>query len=93
MWRRLPCLMANIDWYTHNVLTSQISKTLESDFYIKVQNQAIHNFNLLKVVNTEYGSKFRSFDWTQRLHRSSIQISMDGRGRLKPLAQANCANK
>jgi len=33
-----------------------------------------------KVMNIDQGSQFTSFAWTNRLRRSSVRISMDGKG-------------
>lgn len=35
-------------------------------------------------MNTEQGSQFTSFAWTDQLRRSGVRISMDGRGRFLP---------
>jgi putative transposase len=32
-------------------------------------------------MNTDPGSQFTSFAWTDRLQRSNVRISMDGKGR------------
>lgn len=33
------------------------------------------------IMNTDQGSQFTSFAWTDRLRRSGVRISMDGKGR------------
>jgi putative transposase len=35
-------------------------------------------------MNTDQGSQFTSFAWTDRLRRSGVRISMDGKGRFLP---------
>ncbi|WP_366524042.1 hypothetical protein [uncultured Tateyamaria sp.] len=44
-------------------------------------NEAIHKFGPPEIMNTDQGSQFSSFAWTDRLRRSGIRISMDGKGR------------
>lgn len=33
-----------------------------------------------KIMNTDHGSQFTSFAWTNRLRRANVRISMDGKG-------------
>jgi putative transposase len=44
-------------------------------------NEAIHKFGAPDIMNTDQGSQFTSFAWTDRLRRSNVRISMDGKGR------------
>ena len=44
-------------------------------------NAAIHKFGPPEIMNTDQGSQFTSFIWTNRLLRSNVRISMDGMGR------------
>ena len=44
-------------------------------------NEAIHRFGPPGIMNTDQGSQFTSFAWTDRLRRSGVRISMDGKGR------------
>jgi putative transposase len=41
----------------------------------------IHKFGAPEIMNTDQGSQFTSFIWTDRQQRESIRISMDGKGR------------
>lgn len=41
----------------------------------------IHKFGPPEIMNTDQGSQFRSFVWTDRLRRSGVRISMDRKGR------------
>ncbi|SES37877.1 putative transposase, partial [Tranquillimonas rosea] len=34
-----------------------------------------------EIMNTDQGSQFTAFTWTDRLRRASVSISMDGKGR------------
>lgn len=44
-------------------------------------NEAIHRFGSPVIMNTDQGSQFTSFAWTDRLKRVGTRISMDGKGR------------
>jgi putative transposase len=73
-------LVANMDWHTRKVLAWRISNTLEADFCVEALNEAIHRFGPPEIMNTDQGSQFTSFAWTDRLRRSGVRISMDGEG-------------
>ena len=70
-----------VDWHTRKVLAWRISNTLEAEFCVDALNEAIHKFGLPQIMNTDQGSQFTSFAWTDRLRRSGVRISMDGKGR------------
>ncbi|MGO4855663.1 IS3 family transposase [Phaeovulum sp. W22_SRMD_FR3] len=74
-------LVAIMDWFTRKVLAWRISNTLEADFCVEALNEAIHKFGPPEIMNTDQGSQFTSFAWTDQLKRSGTQISMDGKGR------------
>ena len=81
MRRGFLYLVAIMDWRTRKVLAWRISNTLEADFCVEALNEAIHKFGPPEIVNPDQGSQFTSFAWTDRLRRSGIRISMDGKGR------------
>jgi putative transposase len=72
---------AIMDWYTRKVLAWRISNTLEADLCVEALNEAIHKFGPPEIMNTDQGSQFTSFAWTDRLKRVGSRISMDGKGR------------
>ena len=74
-------LVAIMDWFTRKVLAWRISNTLEVDFCVEALNEAIHRFGPPEIMNTDQGSQFTSFAWTDRLKRVRTRISMDGKGR------------
>ncbi|WP_136637801.1 DDE-type integrase/transposase/recombinase [Pseudooceanicola onchidii] len=80
MRRGFLYLVAIMDWFTRKVLTWRISNTLEADFCVEVLNEAIHRFGPPEIMNTDQGSQFTSFAWTDRLKRIGSRISMDARG-------------
>ena len=94
MRRGFLYLVAIMDWHTRKVLAWRISNTLEADFCVEALNEAIHRFGPQEIMNTDQGSQFTSFAWTDRLRRSGVRISpshackhalpgqwMDGKGR------------
>lgn len=81
MRRGFLYLVAIMDWHTRKVLAWRISNTLEADFCVEALNEAIHKFGPPEIMNTDQGSQFTSFAWTDRLKRVGTRISMDGKGR------------
>jgi len=84
MRRGFLCLVAIMDWHTCKVLAWRILKTLEVDFCVEALTDAIHRFGPPEIMHTDQGSPFTSFAWTDRLRRSGVRISMDGKGRFLP---------
>jgi len=81
MRRGFLYLVAIMDWFTRKVLAWRISNTLEAEFCLEALNEAIHKFGPPEIINTDQGSQFTSFDWTDRLKQAKTKISMDGKGR------------
>lgn len=81
MRRGFLYLVAIMEWRTRKVLSWRISNTLEADFCVEALNKALHKFGPPEIMNTDQGSQFTSFAWTDRLRRSGVRISMDGKGR------------
>ena len=63
-----------MDWFTRKVLAWRISNTLEADFCVEALNEAIHRFGAPGIMNTDQGSQFTSFAWTDRLKRDGTRI-------------------
>jgi putative transposase len=81
MKRGFLYLIAIMDWHTRKVLAWRISNTYEAEFCVEALNEAIHRFGPPEMMNTDQGSQFTSFAWTDRLKQSGVKISMDGKGR------------
>jgi len=62
------------------LVDARVSNTLEADFCVEALNEAIHKFGPSEIMNTDQGSQFTSFAWTDWLRRSTVCISMDGKG-------------
>ena len=81
MWRGFLYLVAIMDWATRKVLAWQLSNTLEADFCVEALNEALARFGRPEIMNTDQGSQFTSWAWTDRLCKAGVNISMDGKGR------------
>ena len=81
MKRGFLYLIAIMDWRTRKVLAWRISNTYEAEFCVEALNEAIHRFGPPEIMNTDQGSQFTSFAWTDCLKRAGVKISMDGKGR------------
>jgi putative transposase len=74
-------LVAIIDWYSRKVLAWRLSNTMDAGFCVDCLEEAIKNYGLPKIFNTDQGSQFTSASFTGMLIQNGITISMDGRGR------------
>ena len=74
-------LVAVMDWYTRRVLSWRISNTMDSCFCIEAVEEALANFGLPEIFNTDQGSQFTDDDFTSVLLHRGVKVSMDGRGR------------
>ena len=81
MRRGFLYLVTIMDWHTRKVLAWRISNTMEADFCVDALNETIARFGPPEIMNTDQGSQFTSFAWTDRLRRSGVRISMNGKGR------------
>ncbi|EAQ10903.1 putative transposase [Maritimibacter alkaliphilus HTCC2654] len=80
MRRGFLYLVAVMDCITRKVLAFRISNTLEEDFCVEARNEVVHRFGPPEIMNSEQGSQFRSFAWSDRLKQIGARISMDGKG-------------
>lgn len=76
MRRGFLYLVAIMGWYTRKVLAWRISNTLEADFCVEALNEAINKFGPPEIMNTDQGSQFTSFVWTDRLKQVGSRISL-----------------
>jgi putative transposase len=81
MRRGFLYLVAIMDWATRKVLSWRLSNTLEADFCIEALNEALARFGPPDIMNTDQGSQFTSWAWTDRQRKAGVKISMDGKGR------------
>jgi putative transposase len=81
MRRGFLYLVAIMDWFSRKVLAWRLSNTLEADFCVAALEDAIARHGKPDIFNTDQGSQFTGFDFTNTLKDAGIRISMDGRGR------------
>jgi putative transposase len=74
-------LVAVMDWHSRKVLAWRLSNTLETDFCVSALEEALSKYGSPDIFNTDQGSQFTSFTFTNVLRSNGIRISMDGRGR------------
>jgi len=74
-------LIAIMDWSSRKVLSWRLSNTLDTHFCIEALEEALAKYGIPEIFNTDQGSQFTSFDFTNVLKENGIKISMDGRGR------------
>jgi putative transposase len=81
MQRGFLYLVAIMDWYSRKVLSWRLSNSMEADFCVEALNEAIGKYGKPEIMNSDQGSQFTGFEWTQALNDADIKISMDGKGR------------
>ena len=83
MARGFMYLVAIMDWASRRVHAWRTSNTLTTDFCVEALQEAITKYGTPEIFNTDQGSQFTSFEFTQVLqsHSIRISISMDGKGR------------
>ena len=75
-------LVAIIDWYSRYVLSWRLSNTLDAGFCVEAFQEALFQYGVPEIFNTDQGSQFTSSDFIGELVKSGASISMDGRGRV-----------
>jgi len=73
-------LVAVIDWYSRYVVSWRLSATMESDFCVEALQESLTR-GTPAIFNTDQGSQFTSFAFTEVLRGAGVRISMDGKGR------------
>lgn len=81
MARGFVYLVAVMDWHSRKVLAWRLSITMDVEFCVAAMQEAIARYGVPEIVNTDQGSQFTSYEFTELLKSHSIRISMDGRGR------------
>jgi putative transposase len=76
-------LVAIMDWYSRFVVAWEISTTLDTSFCLSALESACGGeLSKPQIFNTDQGSQFTSLEFTNRLEKEDIRISMDGRRRV-----------
>ena len=81
MRRGFLYLVAIMDWATRKVLAWRLSNTMEADFCVEALREAMARYGRPEIFNTDQGSQFTTFEFTEKLREAEVKISMDGRGR------------
>lgn len=74
-------LVAIMDWHSRKVLSWRLSNTMDTRFCVEALEEALMLHGKPEIFNTDQGSQFTSFDFTDVLKENGIKISMDGKGR------------
>ena len=80
MARGFLYLVAVMDWHSRYVLAWRLSNTTEAGFCAEELEEALTK-GQPEVFNTDQGSQFTSWEFTQVLQEHGVRISMDGKGR------------
>ena len=81
MRRGFLYLVAIMDWSTRAVLSWRLSNTMDSDFCVEALEEALALHGKPEIFNSDQGSQFTSFAFTNVLKDHGVKISMDGKGR------------
>lgn len=81
MARGFLYLVAIMDWYSRKVLSWRLSNSMDTAFCVDVLKEALSQYGIPKIFNTDQGAQFTSEDFTGVLKDAGIKISMDGKGR------------
>ena len=74
-------MTAIIDVYSRKIMSWGISNTMSKEWCLNVLQDAIERNGKPEILNSDQGSQYTSFAWTNFLEKSEIKISMDGKGR------------
>ncbi|WP_425465761.1 IS3 family transposase [Oceanispirochaeta crateris] len=74
-------LVAVLDLYSRKVLSWRISNTMDVSFCVDALEEALMQYGIPAIFNTDQGSQFTSDAFVGVLKGHGIQISMDGKGR------------
>ena len=80
MARGFLYLVAVMDWHSRYVVAWRLSNTLDAGFCAGALEEALGK-GQPEVFNTDQGSQFTSWEFTQVLVDRGVRISMDGKGR------------
>ena len=81
MRRGFLYLVAIMDWASRKVLAWRLSNTMDAEFCVAALEEAMSRYGTPQIFNTDQGSQFTSFTFTNTLREAGIKISMDGKGR------------
>lgn len=74
-------MVAIMDWLSRKVLSFKISNTMDSLFCVEALEEALEKYDKPEIFNTDQGSQFTAYDFTNMLIKNNIKISMTSTGR------------
>jgi len=74
-------LVAVMDWYSRQVLSWEVSVTMDESFCVSALERALRLHPKPEIFNTDQGAQFTGKAFTDTLKDADIRISMDGKGR------------
>ena len=74
-------MTAFIDVYSRKIVGWGISNSMSKQWCLEVLKDAIEQHGRPEIINSDQGSQYTSFAWTNYLEKQEIKISMDGKGR------------
>jgi len=74
-------MTAFIDVYSRKIVGWGISNSMSKQWCLNVLEDAIARHGKPEIINSDQGSQYTSFAWTNYLEKHEIKISMDGKGR------------
>jgi putative transposase len=74
-------LVALIDIYSRKIMGWKLSITMEVIFCLEMLMEAVGEYGIPIIINTDQGSQYTSTSWVEALQAMAIRISMDGKGR------------
>jgi putative transposase len=80
LYKGFAYLVAIIDWFSRYVISWEISNSLDIYFCLEALDKAFRE-GKPKIFNTDQGSQFTSKDYTQRVIKNEVKMSMDSKGR------------
>ena len=81
MARGFMYMTAFIDVYSRKIVGWGISNSMSKQWCLNVLEDAIAMHGKPEIINSDQGSQYTSFAWTNYLEKHEIKISMDGKGR------------
>ena len=74
-------LVAMIDLYSRFVVNWSLSNTMLASWCVECYREAIQEYGVPEIFNTDQGSQFTSNEFSQAVIESGAKLSMDGKGR------------
>ena len=81
MYKSHMYLTAIIDWHSRKIVGWRLSDTLSTQPVLEAVREAVEQFGVPGILNSDQGSQFTSEDYRQLLQELHIRQSMDGKGR------------